>query len=287
MAWTVYKHISPSGKVYVGITSKDPIRRFGCKGQGYKNNKHFWSAIEKYGWDSFGHEIVETDLAHETACKLEKEIIMSEKSYDPRYGYNIALGGQGHLMTDATKEKLSKSLKKYCSSPEIKKAMSERSKKMWEDEEFHQAHIKENHPMYGHHHSQDARNRISQARTGRPTTKGQKRTAEQRQRMSEAQKGHKGTPWTEEHKRLQSERMSGKGNPNYGKPQRERIEQLRIINSKPVVQYTEQGMIRYPSAKEASRATGIVAGNISRVCNGQRLSAGGYTWSYLTDELCV
>lgn len=34
----VYKHVSPSGKVYVGITSQQPEDRWGSSGQGYADN---------------------------------------------------------------------------------------------------------------------------------------------------------------------------------------------------------------------------------------------------------
>lgn len=54
--YTVYRHISPNGKAYVGITSKSVKDRW-QNGKGYWFNKHFTAAINKYGWDSFKHEI--------------------------------------------------------------------------------------------------------------------------------------------------------------------------------------------------------------------------------------
>lgn len=45
--YCVYKHVSPSNKVYIGITSKNPLRRWE-NGNGYKNNKYFYRAILKY-----------------------------------------------------------------------------------------------------------------------------------------------------------------------------------------------------------------------------------------------
>lgn len=55
----VYKHTSPSGKCYVGITSQAPECRWGNDGCKYleihKNGKlkhpYFAQAILKYGWD--------------------------------------------------------------------------------------------------------------------------------------------------------------------------------------------------------------------------------------------
>lgn len=34
--WSVYKHTSPSGKVYIGITSRDPTKRWANR-WGYLN----------------------------------------------------------------------------------------------------------------------------------------------------------------------------------------------------------------------------------------------------------
>ena len=51
MSWLVYKHVSPSHKVYIGITHLLPSQRW-CRGNGYKNNPMFYRAIKKYGWDN-------------------------------------------------------------------------------------------------------------------------------------------------------------------------------------------------------------------------------------------
>lgn len=41
--------------------------------------------------------------------------------------------------------------------------------------------------------------------------------------------------------------------------------------------------IKYNSAKEAERITGIDSGSIGRVCNGKRKTAGGYSWKWIED----
>ena len=91
MNYTVYQHISPNGKVYVGITKKKPEHRWN-NGRGYKPNKHFYSAIKKFGWDNFKHEIVATNLSKEDACKLEQELIEKHDSTNPEKGYNKSIG---------------------------------------------------------------------------------------------------------------------------------------------------------------------------------------------------
>ena len=55
--YIVYKHTCPNGKVYIGITSREAKLRWNC-GNGYNNNKHFKSAIVKYGWNNIKHEIL-------------------------------------------------------------------------------------------------------------------------------------------------------------------------------------------------------------------------------------
>lgn len=91
--YIVYRHISPSGKSYVGITGQAPEQRW-QGGLGYRHNEYFFRAILKYGWENFTHEILHTGLDSETACEIESEIIRAEMYNDKRYGYNITNGGE-------------------------------------------------------------------------------------------------------------------------------------------------------------------------------------------------
>lgn len=93
--WCVYKHTSPSGKVYIGITHHaDPKYRFGNKGSYYCKGTVFRKAIDKYGWDNIEHEILYTNLSEQEAKEKEKELI---KFYsDLGISYNMTIGGDGH-----------------------------------------------------------------------------------------------------------------------------------------------------------------------------------------------
>ena len=112
MAYTVYKHTSPSRKVYIGITSKDVKERWGY-GQGYRNNEHFWRSIQKYEWKNFEHKILYENLTKEEACEKEKELIAFYKSTNSEYGYNHSIGGEsgsnGIKHSPETIEKIRKS----------------------------------------------------------------------------------------------------------------------------------------------------------------------------------
>lgn len=92
MIYSVYMHTSPSGKRYIGITKQKPTQRWG-NGRNYKSNLHFTSAIEKYGWDNFTHEILcEVDTL-EKAKELEILLIAKYRSDEREFGYNISKGG--------------------------------------------------------------------------------------------------------------------------------------------------------------------------------------------------
>lgn len=90
--YTVYKHTSPSGKVYIGITSQSAEKRWGYNGYGY-NGQPFFSAVLKYGWDNIKHEILFTNLTQEEAERKEIELIKLYNSNKSEYGYNADNGG--------------------------------------------------------------------------------------------------------------------------------------------------------------------------------------------------
>jgi len=90
--YKVYKHTSPSNKVYIGITSTSETNRW-SDGMGYSRQPYFFKAIVKYGWINFKHEILFDNLQKDEAYRLETELIKEYKSSDCNYGYNIHIGG--------------------------------------------------------------------------------------------------------------------------------------------------------------------------------------------------
>lgn len=91
--YVVYMHIVPNGKKYIGITSKKPEYRW-SNGKGYKSNKHFYNAIQKYGWENIEHIILYNNLEEKEAYKKEIELIAKYKSNNRKYGYNNSTGGE-------------------------------------------------------------------------------------------------------------------------------------------------------------------------------------------------
>lgn len=106
--YILYMHISPSNKYYIGITSQNIEKRW-QNGYGYKTNKHFWRAIQKYGWDNFEHKILKQNLTKEKAEELEIYYIQKYNSTNVDFGYNKAPGGKLlPKFTEETKRKCQK-----------------------------------------------------------------------------------------------------------------------------------------------------------------------------------
>jgi len=92
--WTLYIHISPSNKYYVGITSRTTYERWGKNGMRYRKQLKFWRAIQKYGWNNFKHIVVSNNLPKWYVLELEKYFIELLKSNTKYGGYNISSGGE-------------------------------------------------------------------------------------------------------------------------------------------------------------------------------------------------
>lgn len=90
--YSVYMHITPNNKRYIGITKQKPKQRWNS-GYGYIQNKYFFNAILKYGWNNIEHRVLFTRLSQTEAEEKEIELIAKYKSNNKKYGYNIANGG--------------------------------------------------------------------------------------------------------------------------------------------------------------------------------------------------
>lgn len=69
--YVVYKHITPDGMVYVGITKN--IK--GRWNETQYNHKPFVDWINQYGWDNIIHEVVYDGLYKEEAALIESNLI--------------------------------------------------------------------------------------------------------------------------------------------------------------------------------------------------------------------
>lgn len=267
--YTIYKHTSPSNKIYIGITCQSIKRRW-RDGKGYKSQKYFYRAIEKYGWDNFQHEILYENLEKEQAKILEMSLIHYYNSTNPKLGYNLTKGGEGSLgysPTEETRKKLSETHKGKVPwnkgktnifSEEARKKMSEASR--------------------GRKLSEDAKKKISEA------NKGNKRTEEEKKKISEkAKERYKnkennpmyGKNHSEETKKKLSESHKGK---NVGK-NNGKARMIICISTMTIFDCIAQGALFY-GIKSSTNITKCCKGKI-KFCG---LSSEGVqlVWRYLT-----
>lgn len=246
----VYKHTTPSGKVYIGITRQRPAKRW-RRGHGYKEDSIFYLAVLKYGWDNIKHEILYEGLTEEEASKKEIELIALYNSQDREHGYNVAPGGSTTAPTEIDNKKRSDTMKKKWGSAEYRKKMSE--------------------SMLGVKRSEQARENISMAQKKRFVRE------EERRAVSEKQIGKKRT---EEAKRKTSESLKAfySNEENAKKMADKHRESNRITHGKKV-RCVETGKV-YDVINDAMKELGIDSRGISAVCKHKRKSAGGYKWEY-------
>lgn len=152
--WKVYKHTSPNGKVYIGVTHQKPENRWNG-GNGYKSNIHFYNAIRKYGWRNFTHEILAIGLTEEEAIKMETDLIAMYDSANKQHGYNVALGG--HNLSEESRKKIGLTRKERGIIPPNKG-------KKWPEET--RKKISESLTGRRYHVSDEARENIRQAKIG-------------------------------------------------------------------------------------------------------------------------
>ena len=169
MAWTVYEHITPSGKRYIGITSRaNPKKRWGGGSQ-YHKGTAFRGAIDKYGWNDIQHNIVSSDLTEKEAKWLENYLICyywTFVGFKNSKGYNMTLGGEGcvgYVPNEETR----------CKQSEAKKC-----------NQYHK----------GKHHSEETCKKISYSLKGHtPWNSGIQTDEKTKLKISDSMKGH--TPW--------------------------------------------------------------------------------------------
>lgn len=155
MNYSVYKLTAPNGKVYIGITSRDPKIRWNS-GNGYKYNKHFYDAIQKYGWKNIKKDVLYSGISQEDAYRLEIELISKYRSNDREFGYNKSSGGESSvrgLHWHQSKETIEKKSQKMRG----RKLTQEQRKKLSESLKGHVS------PNKGKHLSEEAKTKISNA----------------------------------------------------------------------------------------------------------------------------
>lgn len=173
--WCVYIHTNrENGKKYVGVTCRDPKTRW-SNGNGYRRpakqgleTSHFYKAIQKYGWESFDHEIIQTGMTKDEAAELEMKLIAEYDTQNPEKGYNITAGGDGSTgaaHTEETKKKLSRMMKERIANTgnvNFKGQHHSDATKAILRERMLGKYDGDKNPFAGKHHSKETRKRLSE-----------------------------------------------------------------------------------------------------------------------------
>ena len=141
--FTVYRHITPDGKSYIGCTSKKRPEKRWKNGLGYRRQIKIREAIEKWGWEKIEHQIISTNLTEKEAKWLENYLICYYRTFilfEDCNGYNMNLGGDGQVGVINTEEYKKKQSEKQKGRPSNRK---------------------------DYHHSEETRKKISDSLKGR------------------------------------------------------------------------------------------------------------------------
>lgn len=256
--YSVYRHTSPTGKVYIGITKQKPENRW-QRGFGYRTQKRFYRAILKYGWDNFTHEVLYTGLNFEDAEQKERELILEYRSFDKNFGYNLERGGNCcKEVSEATREKMRLSH----TTEQYRAWMQEKNTRRWSDPAAHE--------------------KMSEMFKGdRNPMHGKKLTEEHKKKLLEASRA------------VPHRVLRGEENPMYGKTLSDEAKaKIGIANSggkngkARCVICADTGEI-FDCIRDASRKTGIHHDSISRCCRRITHTAGGLRWKYADSEEAI
>ena len=141
-----------NGKIYIGKDTKNNPTYLG-------SGKILCQSIKKYGVDNFRKDVIEECTTKEMLDEREKYWIGLYNSTERSIGYNIALGGEGGdtISNHPDKDRISKK---------------------------HSEWMKENNPFRGKTHTDEVKQRISEANK-------KPKSEETKRKLSEANKGKK------------------------------------------------------------------------------------------------
>lgn len=279
--YTIYCHLFPNGKRYVGLTKLSLNERWG-NGSGYKTCPLIDRAIKKYGWENVKHEVLGTaDNLHD-AENMERGFIERFSSDNPMFGYNILPGGDVSVNepSEATRIKLGNGWRGKHRSEDEKKKIGDGVRKTFERPESN--------GHFGMKASDATRDKMSAAHIARWSDDGAReerskllidlwKQDDYRSKMMEVRKRQR-------HRKAGEYKASDEAKEKLSKQFKGRWIGDKSPCSKPVLQFSKDGTFikRWANAGEAERDGIASRANISKVCRGAPhcKTAGGFIWKF-------
>lgn len=279
--WSIYKMVSPSGRIYIGITTNVQSRRRDYEKIDCPHQIAVFNSLKKYGFESHSFEVIET-FSSNVSYAYGKEIFwirthLSNYSKWPQHrGLNLTEGGRGshgRVVSEDTKEKLRKANlgKKYSNETKAKLSAMRKGKKInrvWTDE---QKKV-QSERVKGFKHTEDAKKKISEAGLGNKYCLGQKQSKE---RVEQTRQRHIGNKYNLGRKQSQEEKDK-RADKNRGLKRSETTKiLLRKIqsekNGQKILQLDINGNIvnEFPSILEAARQNNVGNWRIKDILKGR------------------
>lgn len=296
----IYCHTAPNGKRYIGQTCQEPEKRWN-NGWGYVGQPYFKRAIDKYGWESFRHEILAVCHTKEMADLLETHLIAFFDTRNHSKGYNLTAGGGGWLGMTCSEE-----TKRKISEANTGNTWDDERKKTWSE-----AMSGSGNPMYGRHHSKETCERMSRDRKGKSISPELREfrtnvliTVNKKKRIPIRQLDLDGNVIATYAGMAEAEEATGfnhsgiwsvcrgKHDKAYGyrweyvddklREQAEAVRRNRSTTCMAVIQYSLDGteLARFKSLSAAERETGVHRDGISDCIHSGSETYGGYVWRF-------
>ena len=213
----LYKLTSPSGKSYIGISSKGLEARWAKHVEhalGKRTAGALYAALRKYGTDSFSREVIGCSDDWDTLRQMEIDAIRDHGTLAPR-GYNITQGGEGtrDRLSDQARANISAAQRKRYARPEERERLlrvgEAARKRMSEDAAAKRAQLKAERqryltsPEFKARHSASVREAMARPAVAEKVRECARKRASDplwRARISESKRGKSLAPCSDERK---------------------------------------------------------------------------------------
>ena len=185
----IYKITSIKNRVYIGQTINFKVRFNKYKRLDCKNQKKLYNSLLKYGIEKHTFEIIcECDINDLNDKERYYQDLYNSTS---KFGLNIRLTkstDRNGSFSDESKRKMAEAKIGKKRSPEVKKSISEKMKEIAKERsaDYYKNFSKAN---VGRKHTEEHKQKHSNAKKGNNYKKNKKLTDEQRNRISQSKKG--------------------------------------------------------------------------------------------------